>query len=127
MERPYATLAVARAALRESDLPVAHPNGHDRDVRLLVDHREDLLAERTRAVNRLRSLLHELNTDWDPPARSLDRASALDRVRHRLAGLSGTVARGLQGRWTDVEVQPSGSFAEIQQPSTARVARSLGA
>jgi transposase len=60
---------------------------------LLVDHREDLLAERTRAVNRLRWHLHELDPGWDPPARSLDRASALDRISHRLASLSGTVAR----------------------------------
>lgn len=50
---PIDALAVARAALREGDLPVAHLDGPERDVRL-VDHREDLLAERTRAVNRLR-------------------------------------------------------------------------
>ncbi|MFI6333317.1 transposase, partial [Micromonospora chersina] len=63
---PIDALAVARAALREDDLPVAHLDGPDRDVRLLVDHREDLIAERTRAVNRLRWHLHELDADWDP-------------------------------------------------------------
>jgi transposase len=68
-------------------------NGPDRRVRLLVDHREDLLAERTRAVNRLRWHLHELDPEWDPPSRSLDRASALNRITHRLADMSGTVAR----------------------------------
>jgi transposase len=90
---PIDALAVARAALREDDLPVARLDGPDRDVRLLVDHREDLLAERTRAINRLRWHLHELDPGWDPPARSLDRASALDRISHRLTGLAGTVAR----------------------------------
>jgi transposase len=90
---PIDALAVARAALREDGLPVAHLDGSDRDVRLLVDHREDLLAERTRAVNRLRWHLHELDPEWDPPARSLDRASALNRVSHRLRDLPGTVAR----------------------------------
>jgi len=90
---PIDALAVARAALREDDLPVAHLDGPDRDARLLVDHREDLVAERPRAVNRLRWHLHELDADWNPPARSLDRASNLNRISARLAGLSGTVAR----------------------------------
>lgn len=90
---PIDALAVARAALREDDLPVAHLDGPDRDVRLLVDHREDLIAERTRAVNRLRWHPHELDADWDPPARSLDRVSNLNRISQHLAGLSGLVAR----------------------------------
>ncbi|MFE9690561.1 IS110 family transposase [Micromonospora sp. NPDC005806] len=90
---PIDALAVARAALREDNLPIAHLDGPDRDVRLLVDHREDLIAERTRAVNRLRWHLHELDADWDPPARSLDRVSNLNRISHRLAGLPGIVAR----------------------------------
>src|SRR3954454_22649403 len=90
---PIDALAVARAALREDNLPVAHLDGPDRDLRLLVDHREDLVAERTRAVNRLRWHLHELDADWNPPARSLDRASNLNRISARLADLSGTVAR----------------------------------
>lgn len=46
---PIDALAVARAALREPGLPVAHLDGVERQVRLLVDHREDLVAERTRA------------------------------------------------------------------------------
>ncbi|GAB1688658.1 IS110 family transposase [Krasilnikovia sp. M28-CT-15] len=90
---PIDALAVARAALREDGLPVAHLDGPDREIRLLVDHREDLIAERTRAVNRLRWHLHELDPEWDPPARSLDRASNLNRVLHRLTTLPGTVAR----------------------------------
>ena len=90
---PIDALAVARAALREDGLPTAHLDGPERDLRLLVDHREDLLAERTRAVNRLRWHLHELDPEWDPPARSLDRASNLNHISRRLAAWSGTVAR----------------------------------
>jgi transposase len=89
---PIDALAVARAALREDDLPTAHLDGPDRDLRLLVDHREDLIAERTRAVNRLRWHLHELDPEWDPPARSLDRVSNLDRIVQRLQQLTGVVA-----------------------------------
>lgn len=48
---PIDALAVARAALREPDLPVATLDGPERELRLLVDHREDLVAERTRAQN----------------------------------------------------------------------------
>ena len=59
-------LAVARAALREPDLPVAHLDGPEREVRLLVDHREDLVGERTRIICRLRWHLHELDPGWEP-------------------------------------------------------------
>ena len=97
---PIDALAVARAALRE-DLPVATLDGPDREVRLLVDHREDLVAERTRAQNRLRWHLHELDPGSEPVARSLDRAVVLAALETRLAGAPGTVgrlARDLVGR-----------------------------
>src|SRR3954447_16864847 len=57
-------------------LPTARLDGPEREVRLLVDHREDLLAERTRIIGRLRWHLHELDPTWAPAARALDRASA---------------------------------------------------
>ena len=90
---PIDALAVARAALREPGLPVAVLDGPSRQVRLLVDHREDLVGERTRAINRLRWHLHELDPAWDPAARSLNRATTLRSVATRLAGMDGTVAR----------------------------------
>jgi transposase len=89
---PIDALAVARAALRE-DLPVATLDGPEREVRLLVDHREDLVAERTRAQNRLRWHLHELDPGNEPGARSLDRAVVLAALETRLADQAGTVAR----------------------------------
>jgi transposase len=51
---PIDALAVARAALREPDLPVAQLDGPARDLKLLLDHREDLVWERTRGQARLR-------------------------------------------------------------------------
>ncbi len=89
---PIDALAVARAALRE-DLPVATLDGPDREVRLLVDHREDLVAERTRAQNRLRWHLHELDPGSEPVARGLDRAVVLAALEARLADQPGTVGR----------------------------------
>jgi transposase len=62
-------------------------------VRLLLDHREDLVAERTRVQNRLRWHVHELAPDAAPPARSLDRLRVLATLEQRLADLPGMVAR----------------------------------
>jgi transposase len=90
---PIDALAVARAALREPDLPVACLDGPERELRLLVDHREDLVAERTRVINRLRWHLHELTPGNEPAARSLDRTVVLAALEQRLAAEPGTVAR----------------------------------
>jgi transposase len=86
-------LAVACAALREADLPVAQLDGAEREVRLLVDHREDLVGERTRMISRLRWHLHELDPGNEPALRTLNHLRNLDLLAERLAGLEGTVAR----------------------------------
>jgi transposase len=90
---PIDALAVAHAALRYPDLPVACLDGPDREVRLLVDHRDDLVAERVRWINRLRWHLHELDPAWDPPPRSLVWTKHLRAIATRLAGIDGRVAR----------------------------------
>ena len=90
---PIDALAVARAAQREPDLPAARLDGPERELRLLVDHRESLVAERTRAICRLRWHLHELDPGWEPKARSLDAQRTLDEVQRRLDDQSGLVAR----------------------------------
>jgi transposase len=90
---PIDALAVARAAQREPNLPLARLDGPDREVRLLVDHRESLISERTRLICRLRWHLHELDPAWEPKARSLDAQRTLDEVRGRLQDHVGVVAR----------------------------------
>ena len=77
-------LAVARAALREPALPTAALEGGSREIRLLLDHREDLVAERTRAQNRLRWHLHELEPELELPPGCLDRRCWLERLARRL-------------------------------------------
>ena len=94
---PIDALAVARAALREPDLPTARLDGRDREVRLLVDHREDLVQERTRMINRLRWHLHELDPGAEPAARSLKHLRNLDSLAVRLHGVEGLVARLARG------------------------------
>jgi transposase len=84
-------VAVARAAIREGIevLPVAFLDEWAFEIRLLADHREDLVAERTRHQNRLRWHLVELDADLEArlPARGLDRACWLDRIARRLQSL----------------------------------------
>ncbi len=82
---PIDALAVARAALREPDLPIASLDGVERELRLLVDHREDLVAERTRVISRLRWHLHELDPGWTPPSK-LERHSAFNKINAHLSG-----------------------------------------
>jgi transposase len=108
---PIDALAVARAALREPDLPVARLDGPDREVRLLVDHRESLVAERTRVICRLRWHLHELDPGWEPNARALDRASAYDAIDQRIAGRDGLVARLARALVTRCRRSPSRSIS----------------
>jgi transposase len=89
---PIDALATARAALRESNLPEAFLEGTERELRLLVDHREDYVAERTRFENRLLWDLHELLPGTVVASRSLSRLTGLERVAQLLASCEGLVA-----------------------------------
>ncbi len=89
---PIDALAVARAALREPDLPVAQLEGKNREVKLLVDHREDLVGERTRIQNRLLWHLHELEPGYQVVTGGLLRSVVLAEVSGRLESHVGVVA-----------------------------------
>ena len=79
-------LAVARAALQEPQLEGPRDGEETlRELKLLVDHRDDLVAERRRAQQRLRWHLHELDPALQVPLGALDRAVWLDRVARKLA------------------------------------------
>jgi transposase len=80
-------VAIARAAIREGleMLPVAQLAGPELDVRLLVDHRERLVAQRTALINDLRWGLHDLWPELEIPPRALTGARWQDRVAGRLA------------------------------------------
>jgi transposase len=84
---------VARAALANPALPEAQLAGPERDLRLLADHRADLVAERTRIQSRLRWHLHDLALPLEIPAKALRRACWLARLDEALAPLAGVQAR----------------------------------
>ena len=85
--------AVARAALREPDLPTASLAGPEHDVRLLVDHRDDLVEERKRIQKRPRWHCHDLEVALELPPRVLDRYVWLDRLEVVLCALPGSTRR----------------------------------
>jgi transposase len=100
---PIDALAVARAALREGPetLPVAHLDEEALQVKLLLDHRDDLVKARSQEQCRLRWHLHDLWPALEPPAGSLDRIVWLERLARRLAraeqGTRVRIARELVG------------------------------
>lgn len=96
-------LAIASAALREPGLDRPRPQEPPlRELKLLVDHRDDLVAERRRAQQRLRWHLHELDPSLAVPLGALDRALWLERLGRRLARYEQTtqvrIARDLVAR-----------------------------
>lgn len=84
---PIDALAIARAALREGPetLPGAHLDEAALDLKLLLDHREDLVRARSEDQQRLRWHLHDLWPDFELPAGCLDRIVWLDRVARKLS------------------------------------------
>lgn len=84
---PIDAAAVGRAAMREPDLAQATRPSSTRPLRLLTDRRDDLVAERTREVNRLRWLLHDLDPEFNVASRKYSYQPALDRARSHLCGL----------------------------------------
>lgn len=88
---PVDATAVARAALRHPDLPVATLAGVEREIGLLVAHRESLINERTDRICKLRWLLHDIDPDLAPPLRSLDRFKTMDRLVRVLEAMDQTV------------------------------------
>ena len=101
---PIDALAVAQAVLRHRDLPIASHDEVSRELKLLVDRREDLVGQRTSTINRLRQRIHELDPAADPQPASLHREKP----------------RALLGAWLDTQ---SGLLAELARDELADVIR----
>jgi transposase len=84
-------LAVARAVVKDGveSFPVAFLDERAMEIRLLLDHRSDLVTEHTRTVNRLRWHLLELCPELAAALKrkALNPPRTLDRVDRRLRRL----------------------------------------
>jgi transposase len=123
-------LALARAALREPVLDSPHPEETRlRELKLLVDHRDDLVDERRRAQQRLRWHLHELDPALQVPLGALDRTVWMERISRRLARLQQTtqvrIARELVGRCRSLTRSIVELDQELQERTTPLAPRLL--
>jgi transposase len=84
--------AVARAVVKDGvdAFPAAHLDEDAMQIRLLSDHRSDLVAERTRMQNRLRWHLVALAPELEASVklRALDQLVVLDRIDRRLRAMT---------------------------------------
>lgn len=83
-------VSVARAAVSHPDLPAARLPGPEREIRLVIDHRDDLIGECTRYQRRLRWYLHEIDPEIRPAAATLKINAHLDQLARKLAKLEQT-------------------------------------
>jgi len=109
-------VAVARIALRERGLPRVSAEVAASDLKLLVDARDQLVAEATRTRNRLHALLLAIAPGYHEHVRDLTSSTALmvarrlgvrarptDRVRSTLACAAITRLRSLAGEIAALE------------------------
>jgi transposase len=99
---PIDALAVARAFLREPELPIASHDEVSRELKLLVDRREDLVTQRTSMINRLLWRVHELDPERAPKPRSLDLAKQRRILGAWLAAQPGLVAELARDELADI-------------------------
>src|SRR6185437_7545967 len=122
-------LAIARAALREPLLDSPRPEeGRLRELKLLVDHRDDLADERRRAQQRLRWHLHELDPLLRVPLGALDRTVWLERLSRQLSRQQTTqvrIARQLLSRCRSLTRSIGELDRELQTQTTTLAPRLL--
>ncbi|HYZ67800.1 MAG TPA: transposase [Mycobacterium sp.] len=87
---PIDAEAIGRVVLREPGLPVASHDVVSRELKLLVDRRDDLVGQRTATVNRLAWRIHELDPTRSPG--TLNYPKYRESLRDWLAGQPGIVA-----------------------------------
>ena len=117
---PIDALAVARAALREPDLPAAVLDGPERDLRMLFDYRQTLVTQRTATVSRLRWDLHALDPSIDPKPRSLSRSAPLKALLPIIDRFDGVDAR-LAARRVATCIELTAEINDLEREITTRV------
>ncbi len=113
------SVAVARAAISEPSLPLASLPGPEREIRLVIDHRDDLIGECTRYQRRLRWYLHEIDPELRPAPAALKVAANLNQVEQTLAGIEQTrvvqISRELVSRIKDLVMRCNALRVELNR------------
>jgi transposase len=117
---PIDALAVARAVLREPDLPVAQHDEVSREFKLLVDRRDVLVVHRTAVINRLLWRVHELDPSQAPKPTSLRNAKTQEALHVWLATLSGLVAELARDELAEIAAVTK-QISALEKRITARV------
>jgi transposase len=120
-------LAIARAVVKDGveQFPVAFLDERAMEIRLISDHRGELVAERTRIVNRLRWHLLELCPELEASLKrgAFNHARVLDRVDRRLrkleAGARVRIAREQVAQLRSLNRQIDALHRELQELVTA--------
>ncbi|WP_431241019.1 IS110 family transposase (plasmid) [Mycolicibacterium aichiense] len=95
-------IAVARAVLSHPDLPVARHHPWSRDIKLLVDRRDDLLQHRVAMTNRLLWRLHELDPTYPVKPGALNWRVNQDAVADWLRRRPGVLAEVARAELGDI-------------------------
>jgi transposase len=117
---PIDAESVARAVLREPDLPVASHDEVSRELKLLTDRRDVLVAQRTSAINRLRWNVHELDPERGPAPRSLKAAKHQQAVQAWLHTVPGLLAELARAELADV-IRLTSEINALEQRLSQRV------
>lgn len=117
---PIDAESVARAVLREPDLPVASHDEVSRELKLLTDRRDVLVAQRTSAINRLRWYVHELDPERGPAPRALKAAKHQQALQAWLQSVPGVVAELARAELSDV-IRLTAEINALEQRLSHRV------
>ena len=115
---PGDALAIARVTLREPDLPPVRLLDRTLELQLLVEAREDLVAEQTRARNRLHADLRTLLPGYGAAAANLTAVRHQRTVGRRLrplVGVQAELARTRLARLRRLAVEISDLTARITE------------
>jgi transposase len=121
---PIDALANARACLREDVfLPAARLNGHVLEVRRLADRRDDLVAARTRVMNQLRWLVHDLDPDLAPAPRALTGGKGRALLETGLRAMPGSASQRIALSQLHDITAMSAQIAALEKDLQALMAR----